>query len=382
MSVKQKKQLLPISILTLCVVPILGIGIYFANTTSSNLTYFRNTDTVINTLPPKPTLDETAYDTRLLSLAHIATSTPWYTYFLTGTLPTTTITATTTATSTITTDITIPHEPWPTKTVYPDYGALLPFNRIVAYYGNFYSTKMGILGEFPEEEVISKLLVEKANWEKADPETPVIPAINYIAITAQGSPGADGKYRLRMPESEINKAIDMANKIDGIVILDIQVGFSTLKEELPLLKKYLSLPNVHLAIDPEFSMKGTEPPGRVIGSFSAEDINYAIDFLSDTVTENNLTPKILVVHRFTKKMVKDYKDITPTAQTQVVIDMDGWGTVERKKGTYNLVANQEPVQFTGYKIFYYNDLKAPSTGLTTPQQVLDLTPSPIFIQYQ
>jgi len=62
--------------------------------------------------------------------------------------------------------------------------------------------------------------------------------------------------------------------------------------------------------------------------------------------------------------------------------MDGWGTVERKKGTYNLVANQEPVQFTGYKIFYYNDLKAPSTGLTTPQQVLDLTPSPIFIQYQ
>ena len=30
---------------------------------------------------------------------------------------------------------------------YPNPGALLPFHRIVAYYGNFYSTHMGVLGE-------------------------------------------------------------------------------------------------------------------------------------------------------------------------------------------------------------------------------------------
>ena len=35
---------------------------------------------------------------------------------------------------------------WPVKTVYPLDSAILPFNRIVAYYGNFYSADMGILG--------------------------------------------------------------------------------------------------------------------------------------------------------------------------------------------------------------------------------------------
>src|SRR5215472_17397945 len=35
---------------------------------------------------------------------------------------------------------------WPVKTAYPGAGALLPFNRIVAYYGNLYSKNMGVLG--------------------------------------------------------------------------------------------------------------------------------------------------------------------------------------------------------------------------------------------
>ena len=39
---------------------------------------------------------------------------------------------------------------WPIKNIYPLPGALLPFNRIIAYYGNLYSKGMGILGELPE----------------------------------------------------------------------------------------------------------------------------------------------------------------------------------------------------------------------------------------
>jgi len=304
----------------------------------------------------------------------------WYTYFLTGKLPAPPAISTTTPETSV--EQKIPKELWPVKAAYPEYGALLPHNRILAYYGNFYSTRMGILGEFSEEEVLSRLAAEKANWEEADPNTPVIPAINYIAITAQGSAGADGKYRLRMPDSEIDKAVAMANKIDGIVILDIQIGFSTLQEELPLLEKYLALPNVHLGIDPEFSMKGIHPPGKVIGSFNADDMNYTIDFMSDIVKKYELTPKVLIIHRFTKPMVQGYKDVTPTPQVQVVIDMDGWGPVDKKIGTYNLVAYPEPIQFTGFKIFYYNDLKAPSTGLITPEEVISLTPAASFIQYQ
>ena len=36
-------------------------------------------------------------------------------------------------------------------------GAILPFYRIVAYYGNLYSKKMGILGEVPPKELWQKL---------------------------------------------------------------------------------------------------------------------------------------------------------------------------------------------------------------------------------
>ncbi|MEK7256460.1 MAG: hypothetical protein AAB316_17020, partial [Bacteroidota bacterium] len=78
------------------------------------------------------------------------------------------------------------------KTPLPKPGAILPFKRVVAYYGNFYSTRMGILGELPEDEVLEKLKTEVEKWEKADTTTPVQPAIHYICVTAQQSGGKGG----------------------------------------------------------------------------------------------------------------------------------------------------------------------------------------------
>lgn len=46
---------------------------------------------------------------------------------------------------------------WPVKAPYPLTGAILPFNRVVAYYGNLFSTKMGALGEFPKAEMLKKV---------------------------------------------------------------------------------------------------------------------------------------------------------------------------------------------------------------------------------
>jgi hypothetical protein len=62
--------------------------------------------------------------------------------------------------------------------------------------------------------------------------------------------------------------------------------------------------------------------------------------------------------------------------------MDGWGSQQLKKNTYYRVINPEPVQFTGVKLFYKNDLKPPSTGLLSTDEVMQLTPQPVFIQYQ
>jgi len=269
---------------------------------------------------------------------------------------------------------------WPVKTVYPNFGALLPFNRIVAYYGNLYSKNMGILGEYPEDVMLAKLEAEVKKWEEADPSTPVIPALHYVAVVAQAGPGADGKYRARMPETEINKVLNMADKINGIVFLDVQLGRSNVQTELPLLEKYLKLPNVHLGLDPEFAMHGNQRPGTVIGTLDAKDVNFAADFLAKIVQENNLAPKILIVHRFTKPMLTNAEDITPLPEVQVVINMDGFGGQAGKISSYKNFIYPEPVQFSGIKLFYYNDSR--HGQLLSPQQLVQLSPIPVYIQYQ
>ena len=276
----------------------------------------------------------------------------------------------------------IPPTGWPVKTVYPNAGAILPFSRIIAYYGNLYSTKMGVLGEYPEDIMLAKLESEIEKWETADPSTPVVPALHYIAVVAQGSAGKDGKYRARMPEAEINKVLAMAEKINGIVFLDIQVGFSTIQAELPIFEKYLKLPNVHLGMDPEFSMKSGIRPGKVVGTYDAADVNFAANYLTKIVKENNLPPKVLVVHRYTQKMLTNYQLIKPLPEVQIVMHMDGWGGKAKKLNTYKQFVYKEPVQFTGFKLFYKNDILDPGTVLFTPSELLKISPKPSYIQYQ
>lgn len=272
---------------------------------------------------------------------------------------------------------------WPVKSVYPLPGAILPFNRIVAYYGNLYSTKMGILGELPKNQMLAKLKGECAKWQKADSTVPVIPALHYVSITAQGAPGKDGKYRLRMPHAQIDTIVKWANEINGLAFVDVQVAQSNLQTEVPTLEPYLMMPNVHLGIDPEFSMKNGERPGTVIGTFNADDINYTIDYLAGLVKKNNLPPKILVVHRFTQGMVRMFQNIKKVPEVQVVIDMDGWGDKILKKSSYILYVYREPVQFTGFKLFYKNDIKKGGQAqFYSPEELLQFTPKPIYIQYQ
>mgnify|MGYP000011373175 CR=1 FL=1 len=273
-------------------------------------------------------------------------------------------------------------ERWRFKEHYPRPGAILPMSRIIAYYGNLYSTRMGILGELPKPQMFARLKAEVAAWEKADPSTPVVPALHYIVTTAQIDPGASGKYRLRMPNAQIDKVMAMAEEINAIVFLDIQVGLSSLREEIPVLEKYLKHPRVHLGIDPEFSMKGGKKPGSVIGSFDAADINFASQYLADLVLKNDLPPKVLVIHRFTQGMIKDYKAIRIQPEVQLVVDMDGWGAPARKINTYKQFVFAEPLQFTGFKLFYKNDLKEPPHRVLAPKELLALKPAPMYIQYQ
>ena len=268
---------------------------------------------------------------------------------------------------------------WPVKGPEPLPGSILPARRIVAFYGNPLSTRMGVLGEYQPEDMLRRLDDEVAAWSKADPSTPVQPALHLIAVVAQAGPGKDGKYRLRMDSVVIEKVAGWAAQRNALVFLDVQVGQSTLQEELPRLARFLQRPHFHLGIDPEFSMKTRTVPGKKIGTFDAADINYAAGFLADLVTQYRLPPKVLVVHRFTQKGVTNHRAIKLDPRTQIVMDMDGFGPPSLKKNTFRKWIKAEPVQFAGWKQFYKPRNDNPRT---TVAEILRLHPRPLYIQYQ
>jgi hypothetical protein len=273
---------------------------------------------------------------------------------------------------------------WPVKGPAPAPCAIIPQKRIVAFYGNPLSKRMGILGEIPPEKMLAKLDTIAGQWSEADPATPVQPALHYIAVVASGDPGKDGKWRTRMDSAMIEEVYGWAQQHKAILFLDIQAGQSTIEAELPRLMRFLQRPDVHLGIDPEFYMHYTQegvPPGKKIGTLSAKEVNWVIEKLANLVTEKKLPPKVLVVHRFTRSMLRNADQIKLDPRVQVVIHMDGWGAPWLKYDSYKAYVASEPVQFTGFKLFFRNDTKK-GDKLLTPMEVLQLKPAPIYIQYQ
>jgi hypothetical protein len=271
---------------------------------------------------------------------------------------------------------------WPVDAPAPLPGSILPEKRIVAFYGNPLSKGMGILGALPPDKMLAKLDSEVAKWTAADPSTPVQPALHMIVDVADPVPGKSGKYRTRMDSALIEQVYTLAHDHGALLFLDLQVGQGTLQEEIPRLTKFLKRPDVHLAIDPEFSMKHGEKPGTVIGTFDAADVNYASEFLQQLVDQYQLPPKILVVHRFRRAMLTGYKRIKLDPRVQIVIDMDGWGPKSQKIDSYQAYVAKYPVEYTGFKLFYKNDRRIKGSRMMTPAEVLELFPKPLYIQYQ
>lgn len=271
---------------------------------------------------------------------------------------------------------------WPVKPPPPLPGSILPQKRIVAYYGNPLSKRMGVLGEYPKDEMLRRLKGEAAKWEKADPSLPVQPALHLIAVVAQGKPGKAGKYRMIMPDKVVNQVHGWAKEAGALLFIDIQTGHSDIRTILPRFEWLLKNPDVHLGMDPEFNMiKSGRKPGTKIGTYDAADINYASGYLQELVKKHHIPPKVFIVHRFTRNMVTNAKKIALRPEVQIVMNMDGWGAPWLKRDSYKDYIVAEPVEYTGFKLFYHNDTKK-GDPLLKPQEVLKLNPKPIYIQYQ
>lgn len=256
-------------------------------------------------------------------------------------------------------------------------GSLLPKHRLLLFYGFPGNADMGILGEYDQARLLEMLREQAAMYEEADPSRPVKIAFEVIASVAQKDPQADGSYLLDAPSSLLDDYTQFAEENDILLFFDVQIGRRTVQTEVEGLRPWLEKPFVHLALDPEFSMREGQIPGDHIGQVDGADVTWTQKYLADLTKQLQLPPKVLIVHQFSHSMIENKDTIAPVAGVQLVIDMDGHGSPDLKRGTYNAVITEEPIEFHGIKLFYGQD-----NPLMTPEEVLDLSPVPDLIIYQ
>ena len=255
--------------------------------------------------------------------------------------------------------------------------SVLATRRIVTYYGHPNSRLMGILGELDPPALITQLKQKAKEYEVADPSRRTTGAIELIAIVAQGYPGTDGKYRARTGADIIDKYSRLAKENDMLLILDVQVGLSTVRTELEPLIPYLKQPHVHLALDPEFDMWPGQKPGQNLGHMTAYEINYAQSILRWIADDTDSPNKILLVHQFTSSMLPDKPEIEVDPRVDLAIVMDGFGDRSVKQKHYDMYIREEPVLFAGIKHFFKHD-----PTLMSPADTVRLNPPPDVVIYQ
>jgi hypothetical protein len=272
--------------------------------------------------------------------------------------------------------------PSPTAVV-QDSNGILPGHRIISFYGHPNSEQMGILGEYPIDELYGKLQEQAAAYDAADPAHPTVMAFELIATVAQQSPGDDGTYVAYSGDEIIQEYVDFATAHNMIVILDLQIGWDTIPNQINLIRHWLELPNVHVALDPEFSTKANEivpndrAPGEFIGEADGRDIQKAVEMLAEISTSKGIPPKILVLHQFESDMIYNKDQISTLPGVDIVLDMDGFGGKDAKTGNYGHFVQQELIEYGGIKLFYKQD-----TPLLTPEEVVALDPPALLVIYQ
>lgn len=250
-------------------------------------------------------------------------------------------------------------------------------NRLVAYYGTPLSKDMGILGEYSPEEMMEKLKERTQEYSDLDPERPAIPTIELIATVAQRSPGPEDLYITPPNDDVIQEYIDLAEENNALILLDVQLGRASVMEAVKEVEPYLKNPNVHLAIDTEYSVGEGQIPGEDLGHVEGADVQKAVDHVDEMVQENELPDKMVLVHQFGNGIVKNKDEIHPTDHVEVPLNYDGFGDSAIKMSAYGKLVRDEPIQYGGFKLFSKNN-----EPLMTPEDVLQLDPAPVIVNYQ
>ena len=254
---------------------------------------------------------------------------------------------------------------------------LLPEHRLIMYYGFPENPNMGILGEHPPEELLPKLLEQKAEYEAVINDRPWKAGFELIASVAQRDPGPDGKYVADTSGEFLDAYTQFTEENDMYLLLDVQCGLKTPKEDYAGLERWLRYDHVHLAIDPEFHILPGETPGIELGSIDAADVTEAQQWCVDIANKYGTSRKMLLIHQFNVYSISNKDKIKPMHGVDLVLNMDGFGPPHMKLDTWGVVVQQQPIEYNGIKLFYDQD-----KPLMTPADIMALEPTPDVVNYQ
>jgi hypothetical protein len=278
----------------------------------------------------------------------------------TSTLPA----VTTTPTTTSTTVLRLPELPRGGRQIFPRF-------RVVGYYG---MPGLDVLGAGPPELVAQRLLRTAAQY--ATPRHPVLPMFELIVTIAHPRPLGDGTYRSWQQEAVVTRYLRATRQVRGLLVLDVQPGRADFLAEVRHWEPFLREPDVGIALDPEFSMPPGGVPGRDLGRTDAATVNQVSAYLAGLVARQRLPEKLLLVHQFSRNMVRDKPRVVLRPGLAMVWNADGFGARSDKLEDYAAYTSDRRFH-PGLKLFYRNDL-----DLMAPGEVLRLQPVPQVINYQ
>jgi hypothetical protein len=255
---------------------------------------------------------------------------------------------------------------------------VVPMHRLVALYGHPGAPSLGALGEQDLGASIARVQQAAAPY-RALSHVPVVPTFEIIATVAQGSPGPDGCYSYATPVSLLRPWVRAATAARMYVVLDLQPGRANFLAQAKLYQSLLRLPNVGLALDPEWKLAPGQLPLKQIGSVGIGEVNSVISWLARLTARYHLPQKLVVLHQFQLSMLTDEQGLdTHHDDLAIVIHMDGQGSPGNKEQTWDgVVGAAPPGVFFGWKNFYVKD-----HPMLTPEQTMDRDPQPVMISYQ
>lgn len=256
--------------------------------------------------------------------------------------------------------------------------AWFPQHRLVGYSGYPNAPGQGRLGIGDLDGRVAEIVTLSERYAAG---RTVVPTLELIAVTVHGKPGRDGTFRTRAPDSVIQRYLQAARRVGGLLLLNIQPGRSDFRTEVVALRKWLEQPDVGLALDPEWRMGPGEVPMRVFGHVSGAELDSVGAYLSELVTQRDLPPKVIVYHQLHVGIVRPPGAITSRRGVSWVKSVDGIGSPAMKVGTWRrLTAGMPSFIRPGFKLFFQED--GEFGPVMTPQQVLSLTPAVDYVLYE